>query len=65
MQNLTPYTSQLEQDLVALHTGTTQSKEWFHQSVMNILQTPTQSSFAKADAIAEAFTSLDAKVDYK
>ena len=64
MQNLTPYTSQLEQDLVALHTGTTQSKEWFQQSVMNILQTPTQSSFAKADAISEAFTSLDAKVDY-
>ena len=64
MQNLTPYTSQLEQDLVALHTGTTQSKEWFNQSVMNILKAPTQSSFAKADAISEAFTSLDAKVDY-
>jgi hypothetical protein len=64
MQNLTPKNSQLEQDLIALHTGTTQSKEWFHQSVMNILKAPTQSSFAKADSIAEAFTSLDAKIDY-
>ena len=64
MQNLTPKNSQLEQDLIALHNGTTQSKEWFHQSVMNILKAPTQSSFAKADCIAEAFTSLDAKIDY-
>jgi len=64
MQNLTTPPSQLEQDLVALHSGTTQSKEWFHQSVMNILQAPTQSSFAKADRIAEVFISLDAKIDY-
>jgi len=64
MQNLTTQPSQLEQDLVALHSGTTQSKEWFNQSVMNILQTPTQSSFAKADRVAEAFISLDAKIDY-
>jgi len=56
--------SQLEQDLVALHSGTQQSKEWFYQSVMNILQAPTQSSFAKADRIAEAFVSLDVKIDY-
>ena len=64
MQKLTIQPSMLEQDLVALHTGTTQSKEWFHQSVMTILQTPTQSSFAKADRIAEAFVSVDAKLDY-
>ena len=64
MQNLTTHTSQLEQDLLALHTGTTQSKEWFTQSVMNILQAPTQSSFAKADHIAEAFVSIDVKIDY-
>lgn len=64
MQNLTTQTSTLEQDLVALHSGTLQSKERFHQNVMNILQTPTQSSFAKADTIAEAFVSLDAKIDY-
>ena len=64
MQNLTTQSSQLEQDLIALHTGTTQSKDWFHQSVMNILQAPTQSSFAKADRIAEAFVSIDAKIDY-
>ena len=64
MQNLTTQTSQLEQDLIALHTGTTQSKEWFNQSVMDILKAPTQSSFAKADRIAEAFVSLDVKIDY-
>ena len=64
MQELTPHTSQLEQDLVALHTGTSQSREWFHQSVMNILQAPTLSSFVKSDRIAEAFLSLDAKIEY-
>ncbi len=64
MQNLTPYNSQLEQDLIALHSGTAQSKEWFRQSVMNILEAPTASSFVKADALAEAFVSLDVKIDY-
>ena len=64
MQNLTPYTSQLEQDLVAIHTGSSQSKEWFTQSVMEILQTPTVSSYIKADRIAEAFISLDSKIEY-
>ena len=64
MQNLTTQPSQLEQDLIALHTGTSQSKEWFNQSVMNILKAPTQSSFAKADRVAEAFVSLDVKIDY-
>ncbi len=64
MQKLTTQPSQLEQDLVALHTGTSQSREWFQQSLMNILQAPTQSSFAKADRVAEAFISLDVKIDY-
>ena len=64
MQKLTTNTPQLEQDLLALHTQTSQSKEWFNQSVMNILQAPTQSSFAKADRVAEVFVSLDAKIDY-
>jgi len=64
MQALTTQPSQLEQDLVALHSGTAQSKEWFNQSVMNILQAPTQSSFAKADRIAEVFISINAKIDY-
>ena len=64
MQNLTPYNSQLEQDLIALHSGTAQSKEWFRQSVMNILEAPTASSFVKADTLAEAFVSLDVKIDY-
>ena len=61
---LTTQPSQLEQDLIALHTGTTQSKEFFQQSVMNILKAPTQSSFAKADRVAEAFVSIDVKIDY-
>ena len=64
MQKLTTQPSVLEQDLVALHSGTTQSKEWFNQSVMNILKAPTLSSFAKADRIAEVFTSIDVKIDY-
>jgi len=64
MQTLITQPSQLEQDLVALHTGTLQSKEWFNQSIMNILKAPTVSSFVKADQIAEVFVSLDAKIDY-
>ena len=64
MQTLITQSSQLEQDLVALHTGTSQSKEFFTQTLMNILQAPTLSSFAKADRIAEAFVSLDSKIDY-
>ena len=64
MQNLTTQNSQLAQDLVALHNGSVQSKEWFHQSVMNILQAPTVSSFIKADRISEVFTSLDSKMEY-
>lgn len=61
---LTQEPSQLEQDLIALHTGTSQSKEWFHQSVNNILKSPNISSFAKSDKIAEVFTYLDVKIDY-
>ena len=64
MQNLTTQTSTLEQDFIALHSGTAQSKEWFHQNIMDILKTPTQSSFAKADTIAEVFVSIDAKIEY-
>ncbi|MAD41119.1 MAG: hypothetical protein CL623_01860 [Arcobacter sp.] len=65
MKNLiTQYTPQLEQDLLALHTGNSQSKQYFYQSVMNILQVPKMSSFQKADAIADAFISLDVRVEY-
>jgi len=65
MKNLiTQYTPQLEQDLLALHTGNSQSKQYFYQSVMNILQVPKMSSFQKADAISHAFVSLDARVAY-
>jgi hypothetical protein len=64
MQNLITQTSQLEQDLVALHSATPQSKEWFHQSITDILQNRDISSYIKADRIAEAFISVDAKIEY-
>lgn len=64
MKTLTQQSSTLEQDLVALHSGSIQSKEWFQQSVINILQKQNLSSYAKADALAEAFTSIDAKINY-
>lgn len=58
------YTPQLEQDLIALHTGNNQAKQWFYQSVIDILENPKLSAFTKADQIADAFISLDAKLDY-
>lgn len=58
------YTPQLEQDLIALHTGNLQAKQWFYQSVINILENQNLSSFTKADQIADAFISLDSKLDY-
>ena len=64
MQKLIMQPSVLEQDLVALHSGTPQSKEWFNQSVMNILKSETQSSFAKADKISEVFLIVDEKISY-
>ena len=65
MQNLiTQYTPQLEQDLIALHTGNIQAKEWFSQSVKSILESQTVSAFSKADKISEAFENLDLKLTY-
>lgn len=58
------YTPQLEQDLIALHTGNNQAKQWFYQSVINILENQNLTSFTKADQIADAFISLDSKLDY-
>lgn len=58
------YTPQLEQDLIALHTGNVQARNWFYQSVINILENQNLSSFTKADQIADAFISLDSKLDY-
>ena len=58
------YTPQLEQDLIALHTGNNQAKQWFYQSVINILENPNLTAFKKADQIAESFISLDSKLDY-
>lgn len=64
MQNLIKqYTPKLEQDLIALHTGNDQSKKWFTQSVKDILESKL-SPFSKSDVIAEAFISIDAKIDY-
>jgi len=64
MKNLMTQYSQLEQDLVALHSGTSQSREMFTQSVMSILKAPAVSSYIKSDRIAEAFIELDAKIAY-
>ena len=58
------YTPQLEQDLIALHTGNNQAKQWFYQSVISILENQNLSSFSKCDAISDAFISLDSKLDY-
>lgn len=58
------YTPQLEQDLIALHTGNVQARNWFYQSVISILENQNLSSFSKCDAISEAFISLDSKLDY-
>lgn len=58
------YTPQLEQDLIALHTGNNQAKQWFYQSVINILENQNLTAFTKADQIADAFISLDSKLDY-
>lgn len=57
------HTPQLEQDLIALHTGNEQAKKWFTQSVKNILES-NLSSFTKSDVIADAFISIDVKIDY-
>ena len=64
MQNLTAQNTQLEEDLIALHTGNSQCKEWFYQSVLKLLQAPNLSAFMKADRLAEAFANLDVKIDY-
>lgn len=64
MQSLTIQNPQLEQDLIALHTGNKQAKEWFKQSVMKILEAPTVSAYSKADTLSELFESLDLKLNY-
>lgn len=61
---LLQYTPQLEQDLIALHTGNVQARDWFRQSITNILENPKLTSFYKCDAISEAFISLDVKLQY-
>lgn len=62
--SIVQHQTQLEQDLLALHTGNSQTKQWFNQSVLNILEAKSMSTFARCDAISEAFASLDSKIDY-
>ncbi len=64
MNNLITQPSQLEQDLVGLHQDSSQSREWFYNSVIAILENKNISSYSKSDRIAEAFMSLDSKIDY-
>jgi len=64
MQNLTTQNSQLEQDLVALHSGNTQSKEWFYDSIISILSNDKLPFYKKSDIVAETFLGLDVKIDY-
>ncbi len=61
---ISQYTQQLELDLIALHTGNSQIKQYFYQSVLNILEMQKMSSYEKSDAIAEAFIGLEIKLDY-
>lgn len=60
---ITKQTSKLEHDFMALHTGNEQAKKWFAQSVQKILESNID-SYSKCDAIAEVFTSIDAKLTY-
>ncbi len=64
MQNLITHSSRLEQELLALHTDNSQSKKWFYDTVVAILDNQNISFYSKSDRIAEAFVSLDSKIDY-
>ena len=64
MQNLITHSSRLEQELLALHTDNSQSKKWFYDTVVAILENQNISFYSKSDRIAEAFVSLDSKIDY-
>jgi len=56
--------SQLEQNLIALHTGNESAKKWFIQNVQEILESSTMTPYSKCDAIAEVFGSIDSKLQY-
>ena len=44
--------------------NSSQIKQYFYQSVLNILEMQKMSSYEKSDAIAEAFIGLEIKLDY-
>ena len=62
--HLTTHSPKLEQELVGLHNDSSNSKEWFYDSLIAILENQNISHYKKSDTIAEIFTSLDSKVDY-
>jgi len=62
--HLITHTSKFEQELVGLHSDSTSSKDWFYDSVITILENQNISHYKKSDTIAEAFVSLDSKLDY-
>lgn len=54
----------LEQSIVGLHTNNPETQEWFYGSIVSILQNENLPYFTKADRIANAFMSIDSKVQY-
>ncbi len=62
--HLTTHSPKLELELVGLHNDSSNSKDWFYESVVAILENQNISHYKKSDTIAEVFTSLDSKVDY-
>jgi len=60
---LTPST-QLEQSIVGLHTNNPETKEWFYGSIVSILQNEAMPYFTKADKLANAFITIDSKIQY-
>lgn len=54
----------LEQSIVGLHTNNPETQEWFYGSIVTILQNENLPYFTKADRIANAFMSIDSKVQY-
>ncbi len=62
--NLTTQSSKLEQELVGLYNDSSNSKEWFYDSIIAILENQNISHYKKSDTISEIFTSIDSKIDY-
>ncbi len=54
----------LEQSIVGLHTDNPETKEWFYGSIVTLLQNESMPYFTKADKIANAFMTIDSKIQY-